>query len=59
VVLSLKNLKTSGGRNFSVQIADTVRVTEEGNLILTDSISRKYDDIGYTLDVSLDLKMPI
>lgn len=52
IVLSLKNLKTSSGRVFSVQLADTVRVTEEGNVNLTDSISKKYDDIGYTLDVS-------
>jgi nucleosome binding factor SPN SPT16 subunit len=50
IVLSLKNLKTASGRNFCIQIGDTVRITDEGNIILTDSVSKKYDDIGYTLD---------
>lgn len=49
--ISLKNLKSTGNRReASIMIADTVIVTKEGPLNATDSLPKKYDDVGYSLN---------
>jgi nucleosome binding factor SPN SPT16 subunit len=37
-------------RQASIMVADTVIVTKEGPLNATDSLAKKYDDIGYSLN---------
>ena len=52
-VVSLKNLKTRKGREFAVKLADTVLVGKDGIQVLTSGVAKKFDDIGYTLDVKI------
>lgn len=52
VVVSLQNLKTVQGKNYTILIADTVAVKQTGNEILTAKIPKKYEDISYALEVN-------
>lgn len=55
VVVSLQNLKTVQGKNYTILIADTVAVKQTGNEILTAKIPKKYEDISYALEVNWSL----
>jgi len=48
--MSLKDLRTADGRPFAIKICDTILVTKDGPNNLTESIEKKYSDIGYQLD---------
>ena len=49
--ISLKNLKTIGNsRDAAIMLADTVIITKDGPLNATESLPKRYDDVGYSLN---------
>ncbi len=52
VAVSLKNLMSSKGFQYSMMLADVVIVNSEGNQVLTTEfgLNSSYDEISYQLD---------
>lgn len=50
VITSLKKLNGFKGKEYSLQLADTLKIEEEGTESLTSTVSAKLDDIGYNFD---------
>ena len=52
IVVSLENLKSLKGKNYSIMVADTVAVKSEGPDVLTAKVAREYGDVSYSLEVA-------
>lgn len=47
--INIENLE-SKGKKYAIQISDTVLIRKEAsNLMLTGEVSRKYEDVSYSL----------
>ena len=47
IILSLRDLRTKGGRNYAIMLSDTVKVTPQGPEILTSEVPKKLEYISY------------
>lgn len=50
VVTSLKDLKGRKDQIYSMQVSDTILVGENITQVLTESVSKKIEDVGYVLE---------
>jgi len=50
VIISLRDLRTKGGKNYAIMISDTVKVTSQGAEVLTNEIAKKLQDITYNIE---------
>eukprot|EP01015_Nassula_variabilis_P035675 TRINITY_DN9013_c0_g1_i2.p1 TRINITY_DN9013_c0_g1~~TRINITY_DN9013_c0_g1_i2.p1 ORF type:complete len:168 (+),score=41.78 TRINITY_DN9013_c0_g1_i2:62-505(+) len=49
VLVGANNLQTSTGKSYAIMMADTLIVGESQNEVITISVSKKYEDVSYSL----------
>ena len=56
VIISLRDMRTSGGRDYAIMLSDTVKVGTQGPELLTNDISKKLEDVSYGIEEEGDEK---
>ena len=54
IITAFDNIELSKEKKYAIQISDTLIVTpaNKPNIVITNEISSKYEDISYSLDTS-------
>lgn len=50
VIVSLRDMRTRGGKNYAIMISDTVKIGTHGAELLTGDIPKRLEDVSYNIE---------